>query len=685
MKQRAAAVFASLAFTWLFFAEYLSPFRKVHIPFDLEGYHYPLVDYAFQSLRAGHFPQWDWSIYSGISFVGNIQAALFYPPTWLLFLANAGREHVTYQSLQAFVVAHVWLAAVFCFLWLRSRGLSTFACVAAAQMLAFSGYICLQLQHQGLVTAFAWYPLGAWGIDDAAEKRSPWPLWKLALASATCFLTGYPPMWIVFSVAMFAYALGRLNLRLAVGTAVALAASMLLAMVQLLPALEAQGYMFPDARYGGGIRDPLFYVSYLIPNFFDFGINTPVWTNPGKEYLYLGAPGLAGILLVFAYRRFRAALPALFALAASLIFLTNPFNLVWASIRNSTLLSEVFRDWYFLAGVAFAVVPLAAIGLDAVRPKWPKLQSVALILIAAWSTWELYHWFHQDFAPGWSAAPLITLAIFVTGLFSLRADSRVLFAALILLVGVDYKAFGTSKRFNAIPGPGSSFHSDHFDNLDTTAFREMRAHPEYRILFDQTAPFPSIVHHWAVRTPQGFDPFLTVQYREMLGAAATFRSDRLFDVDPKNDEMMHLLGVRYVITGDSGTYYAAMANNPKFRLLGSVDPYYKTFEYLDATPSFAATGSLDLLKWTPEQRSFRVHSTGGRLTLSEQLLPGWTATVDSQAAPIERWHGAFQSVNVSPGEHMVEFRFSSPGLVTGAIVSLVSLVVLIAVKLRLCE
>ena len=99
MKRRAAFVLASLAFTWLFFAEYLSPLRRVHIPYDLEGYHYPLADYAFQSLRQGHFPHWDWSTYSGMPFAGNVQAALFYPPMWLLFLANSANEHLSYPEL----------------------------------------------------------------------------------------------------------------------------------------------------------------------------------------------------------------------------------------------------------------------------------------------------------------------------------------------------------------------------------------------------------------------------------------------------------------------------------------------------------------------------------------------------------------------------------------------------------
>jgi len=71
----------SLVFTYLFFLDYLPPFKRVHVPYDLHGFHYPLADYAFQSLRNGQFPEWDPALYCGITFVGNVQAALFYPPT----------------------------------------------------------------------------------------------------------------------------------------------------------------------------------------------------------------------------------------------------------------------------------------------------------------------------------------------------------------------------------------------------------------------------------------------------------------------------------------------------------------------------------------------------------------------------------------------------------------------------
>src|SRR5258705_452257 len=170
--------------------------------------------------------------------------ALFYPPTWLMFAFSWGRSRLTYQGVEDLALAHVWLAFLFCYLWLhRQRGLHALASALGAGVFAFSGYMLLQLQHFGLVAGYAWMPLGFAAID-AGDRR----LWKLAAASALCFLAGYPPMWVVFAICMLAYASGRKRVVL---SACALAASLLLAAVQLLPAWEAIRLAVPEARYGG--------------------------------------------------------------------------------------------------------------------------------------------------------------------------------------------------------------------------------------------------------------------------------------------------------------------------------------------------------------------------------------------------------------------------------------------------
>src|SRR5215813_15398376 len=68
----------SLLVTAGFFYEYLPPFKRVHLFSDIEVYHYPLQRYAFQALKEGRLPQWDSSMYCGIPFAANLQAAPFY-------------------------------------------------------------------------------------------------------------------------------------------------------------------------------------------------------------------------------------------------------------------------------------------------------------------------------------------------------------------------------------------------------------------------------------------------------------------------------------------------------------------------------------------------------------------------------------------------------------------------------
>ncbi|MGH9663471.1 MAG: hypothetical protein ACRD9L_03490, partial [Bryobacteraceae bacterium] len=524
MRARLVAV-VSLLFTIVFFIEYTPLSRRVHIPYDLDGYHFPLDDYAFQALRHGRFPQWDAANYCGFSFAGNIQAGLFYPPAWLMFALSFPAPKLHYQALEDLVLAHVWLAFLLCFLWLnRQKRLHWLASVLGGGVFAFSGYMLLQLQHLGLVCGYAWIPLGFWAIDQAEEWKSWRPLWKLALASTMCLLAGYPPTWVVFAVCMIAYAGGRRNaMRCAPLAVAALAVSLLWSSVQLLPALEATRTRNPEAKYdrGRGIRDPQFYVSYLLPNYFDFGLDVDSRSSPGGEYLYLGGVGLVGLALFLARRRIRDAAPPLCVLLASLLFLVNPFGLAGRAIEQSAMLSQVFTDWYFLAGVAAALAPLAALGLDFAftpvppRTAWPRAAAIVCIAFAcAWSVRLLVTWCHAlsaknspEFASGWwSGIDAVIDVALCAGLVALFTHSRgrvrgLAAASLLLVSAAGFKAFGTSRRFNASRGAyANDYVSGSFPGMNTQTYRLLRLHPDYRLALDSTGPYPQELRHVGLST-----------------------------------------------------------------------------------------------------------------------------------------------------------------------------------------
>lgn len=677
----------ALVSTYAFFYEYRPPFRQVHIPYDLPGYHYPLAGYAFESIKAGRWPQWDPTVYSGMDFTANVQAALFYPGTWLMFLGNWNRDRLSFQALQDQTLVHVWVAFMLFYFWMRGKKLHDLASILGAAVYAFSGYLCLQLQHFGLVAAYTWFPLALLGIDQIVAQGRWRPLWKVVAASALIFFAGYPPMWVVFAIVTGVYALARpRGWKIAPAVAAALAVSLLLCAVQILPTRALTEFRTPEAHYGSGYKDPMFYLSYVSPNYYNFGPKVPVETNPGKEYLYLGAPGLAGLALAFVAlrRRAREVAPAFAVLGVSLILLMNPFDLVWNTVRHVDLLYDVVRDWYYLSGVTLGVAALTAHGLNAFlsrpgSPRSPWLQRGAMFLMGTWAMIELLRWTNDAFPYGPAALidPAITLAIFALGLYAFRAQQGELRiwagAALLICAGVDYKVFGTSKRFDADTGPGPRYEAHHFTAMSDVTLALMKANNTYRVLLEEFAPQPSEFRFLGLLIPQGADPFFSKQYRDFVKRNGTFVTDREFHIDPANIEALRVLGVRYVITAERGSRYQQLENDPRFRFAGPNDNYYKIYEYTDFRPPYGLDwpGEAGLQSWQPERRVFTVDSTaGGPFTFSEQFFPGWSATIDGRPATIERWSGAFQSVQVPGGRHRVEFQYRTPYLKLGAGISL---------------
>jgi hypothetical protein len=709
----------SLLFTALFFIEYTPVLPRMRIPYDLEGFHYPLADYAFQALKQGRFPQWDPSTYCGLSFTDNTQTALFYPPMWLMFAIKWGSAKLSYRALEYLALAHVWLAFLLCYAWLHDRRkLHWLASILGAGGFAFGGYMVEQLQHLGFLAGYAWLPLAFLSIDEAGEKHDWRPLWKLALASAMCLLGGYPPMWIVFAVCSAAYAFGRPlargsgarlgfggRARLGLWTSAALACSLLFCAIELLPALEAARLKVPEVRYNwtSGFKHPEYYLSYFIPNYFKFDLGVDPATTAFRDYLYLGGACLCGLALLFRKKRFGDVAPLLAVLLVSLLFLVNPTGLLGWGIEH-TPLSQVMVDWDFLAGVSAGLTALAAFGLDfalrRVNGTAPSRSAgtgwtaaVGITLAVAWSVRLLVLWNGPGVASGaksaWDAVGGILLCAVLIYLYPRVADIRArplrpaVAAALLLLAASEYKAFGTSKQFNGDPQKYFvSYIGKTYPAMNAETYAVLQRRREYRWDLDDFGPDPTNLRHFGFATPQGFDPNLPAQYKKLIDRVGHFETNRLFDLNPDDVSALRLLGVGYVIGAKRSPDYARLLENPNFRLMQPDDSYYKVFELIDAQPPFGWEGDsrpATVTEWQPERRGLRVTSpSGGVFRLSEQFYPGWSATLDGAAVKIERCHEAFQCVAVGPGEHLLEFRYRSRWLFPGAALSLSSMLLAIA-------
>jgi uncharacterized membrane protein YfhO len=78
---------------------------------------------------------------------------------------------------------------------------------------------------------------------------------------------------------------------------------------------------------------------------------------------------------------------------------------------------------------------------------------------------------------------------------------------------------------------------------------------------------------------------------------------------------------------------------------------------------------------TPRPELVRMRCRADRpsaAVLLDAWAKGWTATVDGQPATIYRADALVRAVMIGPGEHTVEFRYRTPRLRSGALISALS-------------
>ncbi len=697
----------ALLFTYALFFEYFPPFTRVHLWSDVAGYHYPLQLYAFRALKEGRLPLWDAPIYSGISFVGNIQAAFLYPPTWLMYAAVWRLPMIPFKALEAFTFLHIWVAFVLGYLWLRGRTGWMAACLGAA-VFACSGFMMCETLHPGVLCAAAWIPLGLWGIDGTVERRDWRPLWKVAVSAALSILAGYPAASIACLAVLGLYALcSRAPSRAAAGVGLGLAGAILLTAVQLLPTMDARSLMVGEPKYGPGAWGLLtLLLSCFVPNWFDFNPAHPTNYEPACFYFYLGLPALFAAIWALRQRQIRRYLQPL-AVLSVMLFLANPPDFFVRAIERVPAIDFTIAPFHFLVGIGCMAALMTALSVDAFLkkpggatthlPGW--MAPAAIVFLGAWSLRQLWTGARGGAFPTREHSLVglgLSLAAFSLGLWTFRASGarrRVLLAmAILFATGADYQVFGAGRWFNAIEGDEDEQHeADRIHGMNEPAFLALSANRSYRIACDENAaPYATDLRGYDLSTPEGFDPFLPTQYRDWIARRVPFRTNRIFFVNLKDEAMLQALGVRYVITHEGAGNHQFLSQSPLFALVGLKNSFYIVYEYLRAKAPYRweddANGAVQLASWTPERRDLVVQSDrGGRFVLIEQFFPGWQATIDGRPAEILRYDSAFQSVVVPPGSHRLIFRFHPASLRAGAIVSGLALVGLLFVIVADCR
>jgi hypothetical protein len=531
-----------------------------------------------------------------------------------------------------------------------------------------------QNSHIGIVTGYTWTPLAWMAIDQTVECRSWRPMWKVVLASALCFLAGYPASFAAFALATVVYATGR-SWRAGLATIAAVGASLTLAAVQFLPTMEAARIKTADPKYGPGIWDPLFYIHFVVPDWVGFQRGDP------HMYLYLGVPALFG--LPWLLKRIDRAVLAVLAICA--LLLMNPGDWISALVQRSALLVQVFPMLSMVEPATLVFAYGAATGADAVIQsermtaiggclQTRAMSALIAVALLCWSLYRMGKW--PDAATGWRsvAGTCVTLMLFAAGLSALRSARLWLAVVVLFAVFVDYKVTGTSRPFSAAPGDVEPYYPrDMFRGIDPRAYDFVRANRHYRLSVDGI--HSTDIRRYGLATPQGFDPLLPEQYKVAIERYKSFLTNRLFEIHPTDKELARRLGVRFFLARSDSPFDAQMAADPEYRLIGHSDVAIRTYEYTRAVPPWRCeAGDAVPVRWEGERREFQLRTDGpGKFVLVEQFYPGWRAFIDAHPTPIERSDGTFQSIAVPAGVHTVSFLYRPTSVRIGAAVSLLSL------------
>lgn len=673
---------------------------RTHIPFDIQGFHLPLIAYIARSVREGVAPFWDPFAYCGVPIHADSQAQLFYPLNWIaIFLGNLSHGQKLYYWVEWLVPLHMILAGLFAFALLRHLGVRNPAALLGASVYQLGGFFASQAQHLGAISAGAWLPLAV--LAAFRLKRGLNARWIaiLALSVAMAVLAGFSAATVVVLAALGLVVIALLITRRAswklvpaVACGVALGAA--IAAVQLVPTYQLAKVSVAAMRSewhitGGGL--PLqSLASLIVPNYYH--IDTP----------FTAAYKLKGINFTFLYVYCGIATVLLLAIAPFLKKKARMFSALTlvAAVWMLGEATPVYRAFYthlpgFVKGALYAEYALMAFcffaGITA---------ALALDRLVAGRRQPVSRAVRLRYALLWAVA---------------------------LLTSADLIYFGAQKPMNSYLVSWKWETSEYSIKGAPGALERLRAvldtsTPPVRIDYMDTAFFTGVQGSELVKLPTaiGDNPFMLKRYlllrRLFCGGNPWERQIQvnrpgsplldmlnvgaLSSVKPLSEEEVRRAGLQPLGVIMGLNIYRNPKALPRFFLVPRLHASGGLSETLArlASPDFRpaeeavveapgnrgldgpfASGSVHIDRYAANQVDLTVNAGGKAfLASSEPLYPGWTVTVNGKPAEFVLTNASFRGLFLEPGVNRIVMTYRPVALPLLAAISGLSLLAAIA-------
>ncbi len=366
----------------------------LEFPFDLVFYYYPMLEQASDRLRQGHLPLWNPYQCCGVPFLATAQAAIFYPPTWIVLFLPVG------WAIKTLMFGQVFAAGVFAFLFFRTLAKSLFASAIGGVLFVFA-CILGQIYWPSEVSTIVWLPFLMWCVERFIQSAR-WGWWALFTVGVTLQALAGFPQFMVYTfyllgpyAAMRLYTVGSAKRRAGTGgrsqvvrmSGALLAGCILavgLASIQLVPTLELarntarNGKLTPQAvHYLETERGKYFRLPGLLENMFDPGAKMITFDFPdGSGYLGMATPLMVGIGLLLGRRDRRVwFFTAAVLISGVLAFGYNDYSGWLYRLYSRLPTGNMFRTPSRLLLITyFSLITIAVFGLDRLGEGLPELR-----------------------------------------------------------------------------------------------------------------------------------------------------------------------------------------------------------------------------------------------------------------------------------------------------------------------
>jgi hypothetical protein len=656
---------------------------------DLAISHYPNAEFLRLSLAHGEIPLWSPLLFAGYPFAANPLSGLHYPPGWLaLFFALPFGFNLT-------AALHLIVAGVGMFLFLRNEGLNDWPALCGA--IAFQAMPKLISHYAaGHLTLFYSVCLTPWLLWAEQIRASALSPKRLARAILPGVLLGvilladlrWAPyaagLWVAYAVMRASFRRTRATVRaisawlggllLQVGVALAVSACLWLPLLEYV-SLSTRAAMTSADRVG---------ISLPVGNL--LGVFIPSLGGYAEWELYAGA--LPWLLLIFTLAvpelRKRTwfwlavlGISILAALGGSL-----PGYAALTELPGFSLLRVPSRA-LFLTGFAFAV--MTAFALDHLsknkidqkpEPVFFMVPFAAFPLLIAGGLGLYLGGYYQPFAWAGSAIAIsILLVLMMEKKWLPGVPVQILIGAFLLIeLAVMDATLVQRKTRNEVIGAQNELLAY---VLPDPAYSHRVYSPSFSLPQTVTAVD-------GLGMVDGIDPMQLTAYVDLLSKASGIPVDSYSVTmppfktgDPATDnisfqpdpDLLGLLNVKYVLSA----FPLEVGQLEFVRTVDSVSVYenlaFRERAWVEG--SQREIGKAVVLEYSANQVVLQAEGPG-MLVLADTMYPGWRATLDGAAQPIQAYQRVLRAVQLSTGVHSVVFSFRPTLVYIGWGISLAS-------------